>query len=229
MSDETAVMADPFSVALHAILRTPPAPGGWALVYGCGTLGLLAIQVLRALHPDVRIAAIARFPHQAELAREFGASSILSHHPPSEVLESAAKLTGASLVRPWRGLPVLNGGVDVVYDTVSSPETLEVGLRLVRSRGSIVVLGVEPARRFEWTPLYFKEVCVVGSSGFGVEQWQGRKQHAMNWLFEFAMAERVDPARVLTHRFPLENYKQAFMTCYRQADHGAVKVVFDRF
>ena len=143
--------------------------------------------------------------------------------------EQASKLTGADLVRPWKGLPVLNGGVDVVVDTVASPETLEVGLRLVRSRGSIVVLGVEPSRRFEWTPLYFKEVSIVGSNGFGIETWQGRRQHAMKWLFEFAEAKRVDPARILTHRFPLERYKEAFMTCYRQGNHGAVKVVFDRF
>jgi threonine dehydrogenase-like Zn-dependent dehydrogenase len=45
------VLADPFSVSLHAILRTPPPPGGTALVYGVGTLGLLAIAILRALRP----------------------------------------------------------------------------------------------------------------------------------------------------------------------------------
>src|ERR1051325_2750236 len=43
VSDEQAVLADPFSVSLHGILKRPPSPGGTALVYGCGTLGLLAM------------------------------------------------------------------------------------------------------------------------------------------------------------------------------------------
>ena len=58
---------------------------------------------------------------------------------------------GVDLQEPWRGLPMLNGGVDMVYDTVTSPETLEVGVRITRPRGSVVALGVEPPKRFEWT------------------------------------------------------------------------------
>jgi threonine dehydrogenase-like Zn-dependent dehydrogenase len=37
--DEVAVLADPFSVSLHAITRNPPPPGGRVLVYGAGALG----------------------------------------------------------------------------------------------------------------------------------------------------------------------------------------------
>jgi len=50
ISDEAAVLADPFSVSLHAVLRTPPPSGGSVLVYGCGTLGLLSIPILRLLY-----------------------------------------------------------------------------------------------------------------------------------------------------------------------------------
>jgi threonine dehydrogenase-like Zn-dependent dehydrogenase len=229
ISDEAAVLADPFSVSFHAILHVPPTAGGTALVYGCGTLGLLAIAILRMLHPDVRILAVARFQHQALLAEKLGAERVLRHRPPRAIVEAAAEATGADLVEPWRGLPVLNGGVDTIYDTVSSPETFEVGVRSVRSRGSIVALGVEPPRRFEWTPLYFKEISVVGSNGFGIEEYQGRRQHAMEWYFEFVRAGRIDITSIITHRFPLDEYREAFMTCYAQGEHGAVKVLFDRF
>ncbi|MBM4371954.1 MAG: alcohol dehydrogenase catalytic domain-containing protein, partial [Deltaproteobacteria bacterium] len=51
VTDEQAVLADPFSVSLHAVLSAPPPEGGVAVVYGCGTLGLLNIAILRALHP----------------------------------------------------------------------------------------------------------------------------------------------------------------------------------
>ncbi len=229
VSDETAVLADPFSVSLLAILRVPPTPGGTGLVYGAGTLGLVAIAILRALHPEVRVLAVARFEHQARLAERFGAERALRHRPTRRILEALAEVTGVDLMEPWRGLPMLNGGADVIYDTVSSAETLEVGVRAVRTRGSIVALGVEPPRRFEWTPLYFKEISIVGSNGFGIEEYEGRRQHAMEWYFEFIRSKRIDVTPIITHRFPLEAYRDAFMTCYAQGDHTAIKVLFDRF
>jgi threonine dehydrogenase-like Zn-dependent dehydrogenase len=229
ISDDAAVLADPFSVSLHAILRTPPPPGGTVLVYGSGTLGLLAIAILRLLHPHVRVLTVARFDHQAQLAGKFGAERVIRHRPALAILEAIAESCSSPIARPWRGLPMLLGGVDVVYDTVSSPETFEVGLRLTKSRGAIVVLGVEPPRRFEWTPLYFKEIAIVGSNGFGIEEYDGRRQHAMEWYFEFLRSGRIDVTPIITHRFPLARYRDAFMTCYAQGDHGAVKVLFDRF
>lgn len=229
VSDEAAVLADPFSVSLHAILRVPPGPGATAVVYGAGTLGLLAIAILRALHPDVRVLAIARFQHQALLAERFGAEGVIPHRPPGAILERIAELTGAELTRPWRGLPMLNGGADLIYDTVASPETLEVGVRAVRSRASIVALGVEAPRRFEWTPLYFKELSIVGSNGFGIEDYAGRSQHAMEWYFELMRTRRIDVTPIITHRFPLEDYRAALLACYAQGRHGAVKVLFDAF
>src|SRR5690606_19351646 len=43
--DEVAVLADPFSVSLHAITRTPPPEGGRVVVYGAGALGTCAIAI----------------------------------------------------------------------------------------------------------------------------------------------------------------------------------------
>jgi threonine dehydrogenase-like Zn-dependent dehydrogenase len=229
VSDDAAVLADPFSVSLHAILHAPPPHGGSAIVYGAGTLGLLAIAILRLLHPGVRVAAVARFPHQSRLAQQLGAERVFPHRPTLAILEEVAAWSGAEILRPWRGLPMLNGGADLVYDTVASAETLEVGVRAVRSRGRIVALGVEPPRRFEWTPLYFKEISLTGSNGFGIEAIGDRRQHAMQWYFELIRTRRLDVTPIITHRFPLEAYREAFLTCRAQGEHGAVKVLFDRF
>ncbi|HEX5067825.1 MAG TPA: alcohol dehydrogenase catalytic domain-containing protein [Myxococcota bacterium] len=223
--DEAAVLADPFAVSLHAILHHPPE-GELALVYGCGTLGLLAIAILRALSPAVRVAAVARYPHQARLAEKLGAERVLPHAPARAVVEGAARFAGAELHEPWRGLPMLRGGFDVVYDTVTSPGTVEIGVRVTRSRGRIVALGVEPPKRFEWTPLYFKEIALCGSNAFGMETWQGRRQHAMEWYFEWLREGRVDAAPIITHRFALEQYREAFLACRDQGASGAVKVLF---
>ena len=78
MSWNTAALADPFSVSLHAVLHHPPASNSEpALVLGCGTLGLLTVAILRALHPGVSVFALARYQHQAELAKRLGAHQVL--------------------------------------------------------------------------------------------------------------------------------------------------------
>jgi threonine dehydrogenase-like Zn-dependent dehydrogenase len=227
VSDEQAVLADPFSVSLHAVLKRPPAPGSTVLVYGCGTLGLIAIAILRALHPAIRVLAVARFPHQRKLAERFGATLVLPHRPVADIVTRVAEQTGAQIMHPWYGLPWLyGGGVDVVYDTVGLPETVEVAIRIAASRGAVVVMGVEAPRRFEWTPLYFKEIAVIGSNAFGVEEFEGRRRHSMETYLDLVQSGRIDVTPILTHRFTLDDYRSAFLACGDQGRSGAVKVLF---
>jgi threonine dehydrogenase-like Zn-dependent dehydrogenase len=225
--DEEAVLADPFSVSLHAVLKRPPAPGAPVLVYGCGTLGLLSIPILRLLHPDSRILAVARFAHQRALAERLGAHVVLAHEPVDALVRQIGAETHAEVLTPWYGMPWLyGGGVDVVYDSVGLPETVEVGIRVVASRGAVVVTGVEMPRRFEWTPLYFKEVSVIGSNAFGVETFEGRRWHAMEIYLELVRRGLIDGTPILTHRFRLDQWREAFLACGDQGSSGAVKVLF---
>jgi len=226
VSDEAAVLADPFSVSLHAILKRPPLPGQFALVYGCGTLGLCAIEILHKLYPQSPIIAVARFPHQHQIARQLGAREILAHEPADAIIASVGRITGADLQKPWFGKPMLNGGVDVIYDTVGYPGTIEVGVRITRPRGAIVVTGVEMPRRFEWTPLYFKEIHLIGSNAFGEEDFEGQRRHAIEIYLDLVRTKRVDVTPILTHRFALADYRAAFRACYDQGRSGAVKVLF---
>ncbi len=226
ITDEQAVLADPFSVSLHSILHSPPPERGVVLVYGCGTLGLCAIAALRVLHPSLRVLAVARFAHQRALAERLGAARVLAHEPAREIIAAVAQETGAESVAPWRGLPMLLGGVDVVYDSVGLPATLEVGVRIAQSRGRISVTGVESPRRFEWTPLYFKELALVGSNAFGFETIGERRQHAMAWYFELVQ-RGLDLTPILTHRFRLAQYRDAFAAAHDQGASGAVKILFD--
>jgi threonine dehydrogenase-like Zn-dependent dehydrogenase len=122
---------------------------------------------------------------------------------------------------------MLNGGVDVIYDTVGLAETLEVGIRITRPRGAIVITGVEMPERFEWTPLYFKEIHLIGSNAFGFEDFAGERKHAFEIYFDLVKTKRIDVTPILTHRFVLEDYREAFLACLEQGKSGAVKVLFD--
>ena len=228
MSDEEAVLADPFAVSLHAVTRHPPPPGGRVLVYGAGTLGCAATAVLQALYPDVEVAAVARFPAQAALIRSFGASVVLPPDDRLAIIEELAAWSGGRLLTGSLGLPMCHpGGIDVVYDTVGKPETFEVGVRLLRARGTLVKAGFHASGRWEWSPLYFKEISWVGSNAFGIEEVEGRRAHGIEHYLELASAGGVDLRRMLTHTFRLEQWREAFSALADQATSGAVKVAID--
>jgi len=227
VSFDQAVLADPFSVSLHAILKSPPSDGELALVYGCGTLGLLSIAILHALFPTTRVIAIARYPHQEESARELGAGLVIRTRDQTEIVETIAGTVEAPVLRPLKGKPWLLRGVDVIYDTIGSPESFEIGVRVARPGATIVVTGVNQPARFEWTPLYFKEIALVGSNAFGLESFEGESLHAMEIYLRLLAQKRLDTARLITHRFRLEQYQDAFVVGRQKERHRTVKVVFD--
>jgi threonine dehydrogenase-like Zn-dependent dehydrogenase len=228
VDDEDAVLADPFSVSLHAIVNHPPPPAGKALVYGAGALGSASVAILRALYPNVEVAAVARFDGQASLAEKFGASVVLRPDDRLAIIEELAHWSGGRLVTGTTGLPMCHpGGIDVVYDTVGKPETLEVGVRLLKARGTLVKSGFHAPGRWEWSPLYFKELNWVGSNAFGIEELEGRRKHAMEHYFDLVGDGRVSVRPMLTHTFRLEQWREALFSIATQGDTGAVKVAFD--
>lgn len=227
VADEDAVLGDPFSVALHAVLKAPPSPGELALVVGGGTIGLLHVAVLEALFPEARVAVIARHAFQEEAARRLGAEEVIRDRSQRETIEAVAALTGERVVRPRFAGPWLRGGVDVVYDSIGSAATLETGVRVARSKAALVITGVSRPRRFEWTPHYFKEIALVGSNAFGVEEVEGVRRHAIEHFLALLASGRLAPPRLVTHRFPLVEYRKALLAAHHKGRHGMIKAVFD--
>jgi threonine dehydrogenase-like Zn-dependent dehydrogenase len=227
ISDEQAVFADPFAVSLHAVTRHPPTPGGKVMVYGAGALGTCATAILRALHPDVEVLVVARFPAQAELARHLGAAEVIEHEPALQVIEQASSWSGGVL-QVADGLPMAYpGGIDVVYDTIGKRETFEVGARVLKARGTIVKAGVHGPTYWEDTPLYFKEISLVGSNAFGLEEVEGVRQHGIDHYLDLVGDGVIDLTGMLTHTFRLEEWRDAFTALATQDRSGAIKVAFD--
>jgi threonine dehydrogenase-like Zn-dependent dehydrogenase len=226
VSFERAVLADPCAVALHAILRAPPEPGETALVVGCGGLGVLVVHLLARLYPRTRVLAVDPRAHARELASSLGANATFGSRG-AELIEQIACAVGVPVRRPRFALPWVHDGVDRVFDTVGSARTVEAGLRVVRPRGTLVLVGVSTPSRFEWTPLYVKEAQIVGASGYGTETFEGRRAHALEHYLDLLASGRVDPAGVLTHRFVLGDYKNAFLTARSRGSAPAVKVAFE--
>ena len=95
-------------------------------------------------------------------------------------METLAKWSGGVLHTPFDGLPLAKpGGIDVVYDTIARPETLEVGVRVLADRGTLVQSGVSTPGRYEWTPIYFKELTIAGPTLSAFEEIEGERKHAI--------------------------------------------------
>jgi threonine dehydrogenase-like Zn-dependent dehydrogenase len=72
--------------------------------------------------------------------------------------------------------------------------------------------------------MYFKELSVVGSNGFGIEEVDGVRKHAFEHYFDFARAG-LDLTPVVTHRFALDDWREAVLTLADARRTGAVKVL----
>src|SRR5262249_708439 len=201
--------------------------GGKVLVYGAGALGSSAIAILRALYPNVEVGVVARFDAQADLARELGASRVFAHEPLHALIEEIAAWSGGVLHGQHELPMAYPGGVDVVYDTITRKESLEVACRVLKARGTIVKAGVHGPTKWEWTPLYFKEIAWVGSNAFGIEEVDGVRKHGIAHYLDLVSSGRVDLTGMLTHTFALEDWREAWMTLIQQETTGAIKVAFD--
>jgi threonine dehydrogenase-like Zn-dependent dehydrogenase len=73
--DERAVLAEPLAVVLRGLGKSRPWPEE-VLILGMGTIGLMAVRLLRALGYSGKVHAVAKYPHQAERARAFGAERV---------------------------------------------------------------------------------------------------------------------------------------------------------
>lgn len=226
LSDEQAIFAEPGAVAIHAAGRRPPQPDERLLVLGCGTIGFLLLQVLRILEPACQITAVAQFPWQGELAHACGAEHTFLAG--DEGYAETARLTDARLYEGRGRNRMLLGGFDLVFDVVGIEATLGNALRWTRAGGTVVLVGVNLHRmKIDLTPVWYQEVDLLGSVGHGVVQWQGERlstfELAMRWMQE----RKLSVEGLLTHRFPLDDYRWAFAVAADKMRHRSIKVALE--
>ncbi len=223
IDDDAAALVEPMAVALHAVLRRPPAAGGHALVIGAGTIGLFTLQAARALAPDGHITVMARYPHQADMARRLGADEVLTG---GDAYADIARITRAHLYRAPLNRGMLLGGLDVIYDCVGSRGTITDALRWARAGGAVVLVGVNlGSLQVDLNPVWNQEVDLIGSGFFGMETFQGRRAHTYDLVIEMLLAGEMTPQGLITHRFPLAEYRRAVAIAAHHAN-GVIKVMF---
>lgn len=123
---EQAALLEPFTVAFHAVGRSPVTLNETAVVIGCGMIGLAIIQAAR-LSGFGRIIAVDVAADRLAQARQMGATDTIHSSSPKAVEEVLA-LTGGV-------------GTDRVFEAVGVGATVDFAVRAVRKGGAITLVG----------------------------------------------------------------------------------------
>ncbi|CAN5675213.1 zinc-binding dehydrogenase [soil metagenome] len=228
VSDEEAVLTEPFAVSLHAVLQNMPSDDDTVLVIGGGVIGLCAIAALRGLGSKARIIAIARYEFQAEEARRLGADVVLGKLRGKALEQKLVETLGARSLKPVLGPNLIVGGADVVFDCVGSPSSFEQAVRFAGSGGTVVLIGLAgKLDGIDWTPVWLNELTIRGAFTYAMEEWQGEQISTMALAMRLMAEKHVDLGPLVTHRFPLDDYREALTTVTSKGSSGVVKAVFD--
>lgn len=222
--DEAAVLLEPLSIALHAVLRTPPKGEEPAFVIGSGTIALATIWALRATGFQGPILAQAKREHEQELARTLGATEVVA---PGFEAKDALIDTGASAYMPVVGPEVFSGGgFPVIYDCVGSQSSLAQSLGFASPRGRIVVIGcVAEFKKLDLTFVWARELRIRGAVGYGLETWRGERRHTFEVAHDLLLETGAPVQNMVTHAYPLDQYRDALRAAANHRKSGAVKVV----
>jgi threonine dehydrogenase-like Zn-dependent dehydrogenase len=225
LSDDAVALLEPAAVGLHAVLRALPRPGQRVLVVGCGVVGLMTLQALRALAPESLVTAFARHEFQAEIARDLTGCDVYTAKNGYEVTRDK---TGAHLYQGKFGSRMLLGGFDTVFDCVGTSATLSDALRWVRADGVVVAVGVQyKMYKVDLSPLYFQEVRLLGTWGYGVEEWHGERLDTFTLAARLVQSGDLTFDHLITHRFPLSRWREAVAVAADKRRYRSVKVVLE--
>jgi threonine dehydrogenase-like Zn-dependent dehydrogenase len=220
LSDEAAVLIEPFACCVHAALRGGATKDDIVVVSGAGTIGLLTVAAVKLFTPPKRLIAIAKHPTQRDLARKLGADQVIA---PGEVFQRIRFATGA---RRLEGVnrSLLLGGSDVTFECVGRADTLNDAVRYTREGGTVVAVGMPGEEKVDWAPIWQRELTVMGAYAYGAEPKKKSRR-----TFELAMeaAPGLHLEALTGPLFGLGEYRDAIAYAMSAGRLGAVKVAFD--
>jgi threonine 3-dehydrogenase len=201
ISDEVAAFFDPYGNAVHTALSFDLV-GEDVLITGAGPIGVMAVGI--AKHVGARHVVITDVnDYRLELARKMGATR-------------AVNVTKEKLQGVMEELGMVEG-FDVGLEMSGNPTAFRDMLSTMNHGGRIAILGIPPDNvAIDWNQVIFKGLVMKGI--YGREMFE-------TWYKMVAMLESgLDITPVLTHRFPIEKYQEAFDTM--RSGHSG-KVVLD--
>ena len=223
VSDEDAVMIDSFSCALHAVMQNLPKNSDTVLVYGCGTMGINTIASIRALGLKNKLIAVYSREFQKKMALKLGADIMI--HSRDDIFKKIADITKARIYYPQLGKPAIEGGVEIIYECVANSDTINNSLRFLRAKGRLVLIATAGVlKNIDVAPLWFREISIIGSCEQGHERYKNSIMSTYEIVVDMLKEKKINLRQLVTHKFPLDKFKQALKKVVNKNDN-VIKVV----
>jgi threonine dehydrogenase-like Zn-dependent dehydrogenase len=162
-------------------------PGMTVAVVGDGAVGLLAVLSARQMGAE-RIIAMSRHESRQKLAREFGATEIVTERGDDGVARIKDLTDGI--------------GADAVLECVGTPESMMQAIRSTRPGGFVSYVGVPHGVELNGTELFFAHVHLHGGPA--------PVRRFLPELIDLVWNKKINPGKVFDLTLPLEQVAEGY-------------------
>jgi threonine 3-dehydrogenase len=206
ISFEQGSLYEPGSVAMYAMEESHLNPGDVVVIYGCGPIGLMAMQIFKACGAGV-VVGIDINEFRVNMAKEY-----------ADVVINGAKESALDIVVE---LSRAHNGADVVVEATGAASVYETMFQMARPEAHVILIGhpngAVPINIMR--DINLKSLNIKGH--FGRSIWS-----AWDKLNALQASQRINLLETVTHRFTLDQYEEAFETSTKDA--GKVLFIHSR-
>jgi threonine dehydrogenase-like Zn-dependent dehydrogenase len=193
-------LSDVMGTGHHAAVVAKVAPGRRAAVVGDGAVGLCAVIAAKRMGAE-QIIIMGRHPDRIALARDFGATDVVSERG-EEAVDRVRALTGGE-------------GVHSVLECVGLDASMETAIGIARAGGAVGRVGVPQHTEIPGSlPAFFGNITIGGGPA--------PVRAYIDELLPDVLEGRIDPGRVLDRTTGLDGVPDGYRA---MADREAIKVM----
>jgi len=205
VSYEEGVLIEPFGCCIRGLTKCRIDPGDSVLVIGAGPIGLMHIHLLKIFGAGTTIASDL-IDWRLQTALKFGANYIVNPQRDDP----------AKRVQEWTG----GIGPDLVVVAVGNAKAIQQGMDLVRKGGTVCIFGIPSPKDmllYDASRLFIREISIIPS--------YSTSELETNMALKLILAKKINAIQFITHRFNLEQIKEALQFTAEKKDSIKVIVV----
>lgn len=227
LADEQVLfLTDILPTAWMAIENAAIEPGDTVAIWGCGPVGLFAVQCAFVMGAE-RVIAIDHFPHRLELARRFGAEAI--DFEETEVYEALQDMTGGigpDATVDCVGLEAHGAFADNILDQIKASTFLGTDrAHAIRQ----IIMATRKGGRVSMPGVYggFVDKFPLGAfmeKGLTLRTGQTHVQRYLRPLYDRILAGELDTTFLISHTMALEDGPEGYRKFHDEQD-SCTKIV----
>jgi threonine dehydrogenase-like Zn-dependent dehydrogenase len=222
--EEVLFLSDILPTGYQAAEMGEIDPGDTVAIFGCGPVGLYAMQSAWLMGAG-RVIAIDHLPYRLEFAEKFAKVETLNFRDQDVVLalKDMTEGLGPDVCIDAVGMEASGSAVEKVIGLKLKGEAgtttaLNMAIHAVRKGGTVSIIGVYGP------PHNYVDIGMAMNKGLTLRGAQCNVKRYMPHLLEHIRAGRLDSTGIITHRFSLEDAPRAY-EIFEQKKDGCVKCV----